>query len=191
MCGKAGRFTVPLFRYDLHIFMNEIEANLNRKMKQKQCKDDFKEHASDMKRNYEEVQKLIDVENLSQLEPVDLTMIRKVLDEMEHHIEKMGSLGSYDRALINPVREAFTNKNWKVDDIEQEKQIVDRIFNVINKYRTQRIFVICLWQWRIREVTRYVSISIGWLSRTCFEVILGRRQTNMEKMVHIRPSGFR
>ena len=117
--------------------MNEIEADLNRKINQKQCKDDFKEHASDMKRNYEEVQKLIDVENLSQLEPVDLTMIRKVLDEMEHHIEKMGSLGSYDRALINPVREAFTNKNWKVDDIEQEKQIVDRIFNVINKYRTQ------------------------------------------------------
>ena len=57
----------------------------------------------------------------------------------------MGSLGSYDRALINPVREAFTNKNWKVDDIEQEKQIVDRIFNVINKYRTKRIFV---WYYR-------------------------------------------
>lgn len=130
---------------DLHIFMNEIEADLNRKINQKQCKDDFKEHASDMKRNYEEVQKLIDVENLSQLEPVDLTMIRKVLDEMEHHIEKMGSLGSYDRALINPVREAFTNKNWKVDDIEQEKQIADRIFNVINKYRTKQIFV---WYYR-------------------------------------------
>ncbi len=43
---------------DLHIFMNEIEADLNRKINQKQCKDDFKEHASDMKRNYEEVQKL-------------------------------------------------------------------------------------------------------------------------------------
>lgn len=118
---------------NLRAFMCEVQNALDDKMKQ--CVDDseFMEQAFAMKKSYDELQLLMEVENLRQLKPVDLAMIQDVLDELQHRTEAEGSLKIYNSEIINPVREAFINKNWTTDDTDGEKRIVDRIFQVLDR----------------------------------------------------------
>lgn len=88
-----------------------------------------------MKLHYEELEKLIGIDKLDQLEAVDLTMIEQILEQMEQEIENRKGLSGYDSTFMNPVKDAFINKNWNVEDEIREQQIIDRIFSTMEQYK--------------------------------------------------------
>lgn len=84
---------------------------------------------------YEELKKLIGTEKLEEREPVDLAGIEENLRQMKEKIKERGNLKGYDSTFMNPVGDAFVNKNWDVEDQEREKHIIDEIISIMKEHQ--------------------------------------------------------
>lgn len=84
---------------------------------------------------YRKVERLIDAENLNELEPVDVTEMNGVLDRLEAQIEEKGKLPGFDSEIIYLVMEAFSNQNWGGAAEESVIQIIDRLFALMKSWR--------------------------------------------------------
>lgn len=96
-----------------------------------------KETFVNIRDSYQELDQLIDIQNLSEREPIDLEFVEAVIFELERDVEKRGSLQGYDSRLMQPLGEAFTNKNWNVEDVLREKQLIERFMNWMMAYDGQ------------------------------------------------------
>ena len=84
-----------------------------------------------IKKRYEELNQLINVNNLYDLETVDLNMIEDSLKQLYERVKERGNLTGYDNNLIGLTLESFSNRNWSMVDIEDGKKIVNQIFEIM------------------------------------------------------------
>lgn len=118
-------------------FLHEIVAQLIQSIEQRKNaeEDCASEQWEKMLYRYQRVRRLIDAENLYELEPVDLDEMNDLLDELETQIRKRGNLSGYDSRFMDSVGETFCNQNWSGGREEKVLIIIDRIISLMQTYR--------------------------------------------------------
>lgn len=93
-----------------------------------------RENLERMQRGYRETEKLVKIKKLWELEPVDLEFVEQEVDCLEKGVEERKSLSGYDSTLMDPILDAFRNKNWQVKDEERLLHLLDRLFALMKHH---------------------------------------------------------
>ncbi len=123
----------------IHQLEEKIEADVEFKenipLAETEDMEECAEQFNKMLDRYRRLDTLIDVKSLYELEPVDLDVMNRVLDELEEKIKERGKLSGYDSRIMGFAEEAFCNQNWSGGTENGVIQVIDRIFGLMQVYR--------------------------------------------------------
>lgn len=79
---------------------------------------------------YDELDKLVDIENLSERNELDIEGICQVLEESMEKLN-MEQISVYDSRFLNDIKEKFTNQNWRLVPEEKVLAIVHQFLDFL------------------------------------------------------------